>query len=158
MSSNFHFLVPESFHTNSFQNGTVVSEKIRIEFLYVHGLGPRSRNDLDLQYSHTFINSIRCLLLPNFMSLAAIVFETPPHCFHFFLSKSTNYKIKVNPGSSFEQTMMGRSPRCYIPSFVEIGLPVPEIKIFEWFLLFKLTPCIVTSIIILLKAIFFKLN
>ena len=33
--------------------------------------------------------------------------------------------------SSFEQTMMGRSPRCYIPSFVEIGPPVPEKKIFE---------------------------
>ena len=29
--------------------------------------------------------------------------------------------------------MMGRSPRCYIPSFVKIGLPVLE-KIFEGFL------------------------
>ena len=29
--------------------------------------------------------------------------------------------------------MMGRSPRCYLPSFVEIGLPVPEKKIFEMF-------------------------
>ena len=28
--------------------------------------------------------------------------------------------------------MMGWSPRCYIPSFVEIGLPVPE-KIFKGF-------------------------
>ena len=28
--------------------------------------------------------------------------------------------------------MMGWSPRCYIPSFVEIGPPVPE-KIFEGF-------------------------
>ena len=41
------------------QIGKVVSEKIRFEFLYVHDLGPRSRNDLDLQYSHTFIYSIR---------------------------------------------------------------------------------------------------
>ena len=32
------------------------------------------------------------------------------------------------------QTMMGRSPRLYIPSFVEIGPPVPEKKIFEGFL------------------------
>ena len=39
--------------------GKVVSEKIWFEFLYVHDLGPRSRNDLDLQYSHTFIYSIR---------------------------------------------------------------------------------------------------
>ena len=34
-----------------------------------------SRNDLDLQYSHTFINSISCLHLPTFRSLAAIVSE-----------------------------------------------------------------------------------
>ena len=40
--------------------------------------------------------------------------------------------VKVIPGSSFEQTMMGWSPRCYIPNFVEIGLPVLE-KIFEGF-------------------------
>ena len=32
-------------------------------------------------------------------------------------------------GSSFDQT----SPKCYIPSFVRIGLPVHEKKIFEWF-------------------------
>ena len=29
--------------------------------------------------------------------------------------------------------MMGRSPRCYISNFVEIGPPVPEKKIFEGF-------------------------
>ena len=29
--------------------------------------------------------------------------------------------------------MMGWSPQCYIPSFVEIGLPVPEKKIFKGF-------------------------
>ena len=76
MSSDFHFLVPESFHKNFLvQIGTVVSEKIRLEFLYVHDLGPRSRNDHDLQYSHTFIYSIRCLLLLTFRSLAAMVSE-----------------------------------------------------------------------------------
>ena len=60
---------------NLVQIGTVVSEKIWFEFLYVHDIGPRSRNDLDLQYSHTFIYSIRCLLLLTFRSLAAIVSE-----------------------------------------------------------------------------------
>ena len=55
--------------------GTVVSEKMQFEFLYVHDLGPRSRNDLDLQYSHILIYSIRCLLLLTFRSLAAIVSE-----------------------------------------------------------------------------------
>ena len=75
MSSDFYFHVPESFHKNLVQIGTVVSEKIRFEFLYVRDLGPRSRNDIDLQYSHTFIYSIRCLLLLTFRSLAAIVSE-----------------------------------------------------------------------------------
>ena len=42
VSSDFHFVVPESFLKNLVQIGTVVSEKIRFEFLYVHNLGPRS--------------------------------------------------------------------------------------------------------------------
>ena len=75
MSSDFHFLVPEAFIKNLVQIGTVVSEKIWFEFLYVHDLGPRSRNDLDLQYSYIFIYLIRCLLLVPFWSLAAIVSE-----------------------------------------------------------------------------------
>ena len=37
------------------QIGRVVSEKIQFEFLYVHELGARSRNDLDHQYSHIFL-------------------------------------------------------------------------------------------------------
>ena len=57
------------------QNGSLVSEKIRFEFLYVHDLGPRSRNDLDLQYSHTFIKSFSCLYLSTFRSQDSIVFE-----------------------------------------------------------------------------------
>ena len=60
---------------NLVQIGRVVSEKIQFEFLYVHNLRPRSRNDLDLQFSHIFIYSIRCLLLLPFRSLAAIVSE-----------------------------------------------------------------------------------
>ena len=75
MSSDFHFLLPESFHTKFGSDRPVVSEKIQFEFLYVHDRGPRSRNDLDLQYSQIFIYSIRCLLLLLFRSLAAIVSE-----------------------------------------------------------------------------------
>ena len=66
MSSDLHFLVPESFIKNLVQIGKVVSEKIWFEFLYVKNLGPRSRNDLDLKYSHIFIYSIRYLLLLTF--------------------------------------------------------------------------------------------
>ena len=71
----FISLYLKAFIQNLVQIGTVVSEKIQFEFLYVHDLGPRSRNDLDLQYSHIFIYSIRCLLLLPFRSLTAIVSE-----------------------------------------------------------------------------------
>ena len=69
----FISLYLKAFIQNLVQNGTVVSGKIQFEFLYVHDLCPRSRNDLPLQYSHTFLYSIRCLLLLTFRSLAAIV-------------------------------------------------------------------------------------
>ena len=65
----------KAFIQNLVKIGTVVSEKIQFEFLYVHDLGPRSRNDLDLQYSHIFIYSIKCLLLVAFRSLAVIASE-----------------------------------------------------------------------------------
>ena len=71
----FISLYLKAFILNLVQIGTVVSKKTQFEFLYVHDLGPRSRNDLDLQYSYIFICSIRCLLLLTFMSLAAIVSE-----------------------------------------------------------------------------------
>ena len=71
----FISLYLKAFIQNLVQNGKVVREKIWFEFLYVHDLGPRSRNDLDLQYSHTFINTMSCLYLPTFRSLAAIVSE-----------------------------------------------------------------------------------
>ena len=87
MSSDFYFHVPKSFHENLVLIGTVVSEKIRLEFLYVHNLGPRPRNDLDIQYSHTFIYSIRCQLQLTFRSLATIVSEKS-NVFTFFYSKA----------------------------------------------------------------------
>ena len=68
-------LYRKAFIQGLVQFGIVVSEKIQFEFLYVHDIGPRSRNDLDLQYSHIFIYSIRCLLQLTFRSLAAIVSE-----------------------------------------------------------------------------------
>ena len=39
----------------------------------------------------------------------------------------------VTPGTSFEQTTKGWSPRCHIPSFVKISPPFLEKKIFEGF-------------------------
>ena len=92
MSSDFHFLVPESCYKKLVQIGTVVSETIQFEFLYVHDLGPRSRNNLDLQYSHISIYLIRCLLLLTFRSLAAIVSEKST-VFTFSYRKSLIYQI-----------------------------------------------------------------
>ena len=130
----FISLYLKAFIQSLVQIGTVVSEKLQFEFLYVHNLGPRSRNDLDLQYSHIFIYSIRCFLLLPFRSLAAIVSEKSTVCTLFYrkalvtkFDLAVKY-VKVTPGSS-----LGWSPRCYIPSFVKISLPILE-KIFEGFL------------------------
>ena len=88
-----HFFISlylKAFIQNLVQNGTVVSEKIRLYFLYVHDLGPRSRNDLDLQYSHTFIESFSCLYLPTFRSKASIVSEKST-VFTFSYKKSRSF-------------------------------------------------------------------
>ena len=50
MSSDFHFLVPESFHTKFGSDLHRVSEKIQFEFLYKHDLGRRSRNERELHF------------------------------------------------------------------------------------------------------------
>ena len=86
-SSDFHFLVPESFHTKfgSDRHSSFLENPVQI--LYVHHLGPRSRNSLDLQYSLIFIYSIRCMLLLTFRSLAAIVSEKST-VFTFFYRKA----------------------------------------------------------------------
>ena len=89
MSSVFDVLVPESFHTKFVSDQHSSSEKIQFEFLYVNDLWPRSRNDLDLQYSHIFIYSFRCLLLLPFGSLVAIVYEKST-VFTFFYRKAVN--------------------------------------------------------------------
>ena len=74
-----------------------------------------------------------------FRSLAAIISEkSTVFTFSYRKAEVTKYdlavkEVKVTPGSSFEQTIMGWSPRCYIPSFVKIGLSVLEKKIFEGF-------------------------
>ena len=62
-------------HTKFLENRPAGSGLIWFEFLYIHDLGPRSSNDLDLQYSHTFMKSISCLHLPTFRSQASIVSE-----------------------------------------------------------------------------------
>ena len=97
MSSNFYFLVPESFRKKKLvQIDTGVSEKIWFEFLYVHDLGLRSRNDLDIQYSHTFIYSIICQLLLTFRSLAAIVSEkSTVFTFSYRKAKVTKFDLTV---------------------------------------------------------------
>ena len=69
--------VPKSLHKNLVKNDLMVSEKSKFQFshILVTDLEPRSRNDLDLQYSHAFIFSISCLHLPAFSSQAVIVSE-----------------------------------------------------------------------------------
>ena len=52
---------------NLVKNGHVVSAISKFQFSYV--------NDLDIEYSHTFINLISCLHLLTFRTQAAIVAE-----------------------------------------------------------------------------------
>ena len=87
----------------------------------------------------TFINSISCLHEPSFRSQVAILSEKST-VFNFSYKKAYVTKfdlginnVKVNPGSSFVQTMMDWSLQDYIQSFVEIGPLVPEEKIFKGF-------------------------
>ena len=93
----FISLYLKAFIQSLVQINTVVSEKIRFEFLYEHDLGPRSRNDLDLQYSHIFIKSI-CL-----RSLAAIVSEkSTVTLFPIENPKSQNLTLSENRSRSLE--------------------------------------------------------
>ena len=57
----------QAYIQNFAENDPVVTEKKQVTFSYVNDLGPRSRNYIDLQYSHIVINSI------SFRSQAAIV-------------------------------------------------------------------------------------
>ena len=63
MLINFHFDVPKSLLTKF---GFKREKQVLIS--YANDLGPRARNDPDLQYLHTFTNSIICLHLPTLRS------------------------------------------------------------------------------------------
>ena len=84
----FISLYLKTFTKNLAQIGKVVSEKILFEFLYVLNLGPRSRNDLDLQYSHILIKSI------SLRSQAAIVSEKSTF-FTYSYSKAKATKLTL---------------------------------------------------------------
>ena len=60
MSSDFHFLVPESFKQNMVQTGTEVSEKIQFEFLYLHTLGQGQEITLTFNTHKSSVYSVRC--------------------------------------------------------------------------------------------------
>ena len=78
MSTNFHFLVLESLHTEFwFKTTQWFLKKVCLIFI-CKDLGRRSRNDFNLHmfiYKYTFINSISCLYLLTLRSQAAIVYE-----------------------------------------------------------------------------------
>ena len=89
---------------------------------------------LTFQNSHIFTYSIRCLLLLTFRSVAAIVSEkSNVFTFSYRKAKVTKFDLAVKRSRSHHGHLMGRSPRCCIPTFLEIRPPVPE-KIFEGFL------------------------
>ena len=123
----------KAYRQNLFNNDPEVSEN-SIFYFFIHKcalcLVPCAcAKVLDLQYSHTFITSNSCLHLPTLRSQAAIVSEKST-VFTFSHRKAYVAKfdlvvknVKVTSGSSFVQTMMGRSPQCYTPSNMEIRPP-----------------------------------
>ena len=68
---NFISLYLKAYIQNLVENSSVVSKKNKFRFPYVNNFGPRSKNDSDLAYPHSFINTISCLYLPAFRSQAA---------------------------------------------------------------------------------------
>ena len=73
-----------------------MAQKNKFQFSYVNALGSRSRNVLDLQCLHTFVNSIRCLLLPTFKSLAAVVSaKSTVFTFSYGKAKVTKFDLAV---------------------------------------------------------------
>ena len=65
-----------SLYLNLVQIGKVVSEKIWFKFLYVHDLGPSSRDDLDLQYSRASLKNLvlKLNVLPSQNKFNIIIF------------------------------------------------------------------------------------
>ena len=72
-----------AYMQNLVKNGKVISEKSKFKSFYVNNLGPRSRNDFDLENLSTFIYSFSCPHLPTSGHKVAIVSEKSS--FHFFL-------------------------------------------------------------------------
>ena len=89
--------------------------------------------DSDQEMTLTLINCIHllvvCFCQAAIVSKISVVFTF----IQAYVSKTdlAVQLVKVIPGSSFEQTVMGCSPRYYIPSFVKISQPVLEKKISE---------------------------
>ena len=101
----------KAYKQNLVKNGPEVSEKIMFYFAYINGLVPRSRNDLDLQYSHTFINTNSCLHLPTFRPQAAIVSEKST-VFTFSHRKAyvNKFDLVVKKAGSGEEDFKGFLP------------------------------------------------
>ena len=90
----FISLYLKDFLQNLVQNCTVVSEKIRFNIIFActrHWTNVK--NELDLQYSLTLMNKIRCLRLTTLRSLAAIVSEKI-YSFHFFQVTKFDLAVK----------------------------------------------------------------
>ena len=91
----------------------------------------QGQGNIDLDYSYTLIFSFSLLYQPTSRSQAATISkESIIITFSHIKAKVAKFDIavkqlKVNLGLSFEQTIVGLCPQCYIPSFVEIGPLVP---------------------------------
>ena len=90
----------KAYIQNLVKNGQVVSEKSKSLFSYVNDLGPRARNDLDLEYPCTFIYSTSCLHLPTFRSQATIISEKSTGFTFSYTNSVTKFDLVVNSSGS----------------------------------------------------------
>ena len=98
ISINFLFLVPESLHIKfGFDWPSGFWEKQVLSFVCKWPWGPRSRNDLDLQYSHMFI-------FFSWFQVAGCKCSEKSTVFTFSYRKSLSYQIwpcrKIGHGST----------------------------------------------------------
>ena len=134
MSINFHFLEPESLHIKfGFDWPSGFWEKPVLSFI-CNWLWVKVKKWLWPSILTNLHNFMQFQVTGCKSSEKSTVFTFPYRKAYVTKFDLAVKYVKVNPGSSFEQTLMCRSHQCYIPSFVEIGQKVWEKKIFEGFL------------------------
>ena len=114
VSLNFNFLVPKNLKAY-IQNRFKMAHWFLKKPVLID-LEPRLRNELDLQYSHNFINSSSCLHLPFFRSQAAIVSEkSTVFTFSYRKAEVTKFDLAIKRSWSTKDHHLYKLCRAWVP-------------------------------------------